>query len=382
MEPTVLDAPVVADQPVVEQGLPPMSEGLRAAFANPQSGSPEPPPEPVQAPAATEQPAAPASSPSPAAPASPSVPATDYAPWLKETFGVETPEALKEKLTLAEQAETLKANQRDAHDIAIRQMLTTEPEKAEAYFALQRVNADALATGTPEQQRRLLFESYKVANPALTGRLAELGFNKEFTAKYALMDSDDPDEAEDAEFAKLQYQSDLSKAVPAIKSAQEAAKIAVLPTAEANGPTKAELEAFDLAWLNDVEATLKAPVGQSFQVEGVDVNVDYEANPTLKDALVGQLDFVREHLTKVLYPNGVNAPADHAALARTMGSLLQPDAIAKAAFAAGKASVGAHVPMERLVNPAPDAPQPGASGGEPDRASVLSKMRAVSTGRF
>jgi len=357
----VLEAPQpqAPETAPASQGL---GEGARAAFA---ARTPAEEPAPVAvSPAATPEPAPVAPTPAPVAPQ-----AAPYGEFVKE-LGYESPDALKARLEATKDYDPtafaqLKANQRDDYDKAVRDMLA-DPEKARAYFDLQTLQPDALATGTPEQQRELLFTHYKLQNPELNGRLAVLGFNKVYDAKYGLMNSEDPDDAEDAEFAKLQYEADIKRAAPAVKTAQETAKVAMLPKpAEAQGPTPEQQTAAAAEWLKGIDAVLTTPIEQTVQVDGKPVKVVFDGKDAgLKDFLSTPEEFLTKLLHQTAFPNGADKPANMAGLAQLYGRLVQPDAIAKAAAEAARAAIGAHVPLATLSNPAPDAPQPlpGAAG--------------------
>jgi len=382
---------VIAPEQVVEapapqqDALPPMTPDMRAAFANPT----EPAPRAVQdlppvdaAPAATGTEAAPVT---PAAPA-PVAAAPDYTGLLTE-LGVESVDALKEKWNAAKDydpktVEQLRANQRDAHDEALRTMVATDPTKARAYFDLQALPVDTLVTGTPDEQRELLFTQFKLANPTMPAKLAQLEFEDEFALKYGLADSDETDDPAVVR-AKERLNYALSQAAPVVKAAQEAAKIALVPKPEAaNQPTPEQQQAADAAWLQGVTAVLAQPkIEQVFQTENGPVKVGYDTQDAeLKTFLDKPLGAVEAYLNKVAYPNGFDKPADMAALAQAYLRLTKPEAIAQAAAAVGKASVGAHVPMEKLVNPAAPAPLVPAGGGE-DQAGAIAAIRAVAQGR-
>lgn len=363
----VVEAPAQVDTAPTTGG----EDSVLSAFANARQVAPEP------------QQAVPASEPPAAVPqASKESVAPDYTPLLKE-LGYETPEALKERLATVKDydpqaVERLTANQRDDHDKAVREMLA-DPAKARAYFELQTMQPDVLAAGTPAQQRELLFEDFKLKNPQFTGKLAQFEFEDEYERKYALAEEGDADDPA-TERAKLHLEAALKLAAPAMKAAQDAAKVAVLPKpAEAQGPTQEQQDAWATKWNEGVTAVLAKPtVEQAFQVDGQPVTVGFDTkSPEFKEFASEPLGFMADYLKKLAYPDGPDKPANMEALAQAYGRLTQPDAIARAAAAHAKTAIGAHVLLTTLSNPAPEAPQPasGAGGGSVTDAFAAAAAR-------
>ena len=366
-EAVVVEQPVVADPPQVAAPAAEPADAALAAFSNRVVGGTQPSQSAQNAPAEQSQPVAtpPVEKEKPG-----SAPDTSF---LKE-LGYETPEALRTRLDavkdyddLKNNYESAKSNQRDAHDEAVRNLLA-DPEKARSYFDLQTLKPEALATGTPEDQRRLLFEKYRLDNPTMSARLAELEFEDEFENRFALANSEDADENDPAKIrAKERLAHAVNQAVPVVKAAQEASRIALVPKQEtANALTPEQEQAFAAEWLKSVDTVVGAgKLDQVFQTELGPVTVSYDTkDKSLRDFLDDPFRVANEFFQKVAYPNGFDKPADLSALAQAFQRLTKPEAIAAAASAVGKASVGAHVPMEKLANLPPVTPQaPGSGGG-------------------
>lgn len=356
----VLEAPQpqAPETAPASQGL---GEGARAAFA---ARIPAKEPAPVAvSPAATPEPAPVAPTPAPVAPQT-----APYGEFMKE-LGYESPEALKARLEATKDYdptafEQLKANQRDDHDVAVRNLLA-DPAKARAYFDLQTLKPEELAVGTIDQQRDLLFEKYKLDNPTMSAKLAALEFEDEYEQKFALADSDETADPAVVR-AKERLAHAVSQAVPTVKAAQDAAKVALLPKpAEAQGPTPEQQAAATAEWLKGIDVVLTTPIEQTVQVDGKPVKVVFDGKDAgLKDFLSTPEEFLTKLLHQTAFPDGADKPANMAGLAQLYGRLVQPDAIAKAAADAARAAIGAHVPLTTLTNPAPDAPQPlpGSAG--------------------
>lgn len=373
------EAPTLQETAPVTQPdeSPVVSQGLRDAFSAARTAE-EKAPE-AATPTATET-APPAEKPADKATA------PDYGDLLKD-LGVESVDALKtswqaRKELDPEAYKTATANQRDDHDKAVREMLDN-PAKARAYFELQTLKPDELAKGDADQQRQLLFENFKLANPQFTGRLAEIEFEDEYEQKYALATSDDTDDPA-VERAKLRLEAALGVAAPAVKAAQDAARIAVLPKADEPTPEQkqakeADLAAYTKSWAAGMEQLEKAPVQHKFQSEFGEVTAAYDlTTPDAKAFMDDPMAWIEARLHNEVDMSGYKTgkPTDLTNLAKIYGAITQLDAVVKASAAVGKASVRAHVPMDKITNPAPQAQLEGGNNA-PSLQSAFANAKSV-----
>lgn len=336
-------------------------EQLSAAFDNAtpvaQAPAPEPfAPEPVVAlTPAVEAPApvAPvAAAVEPDAVVPPQVAAPDYAAYLKEQFGVEAPEALKEKLT---QAETAAANQRTAQDVAFAQLLA-DPAKAVEFVKLQSTDFKALS---PQE---LHAAEYAHKHPELSARLAASEAAIKFEKKYGAAAFDDPDDPA-VEAAKLRLDHDTQARVAKMEGLKTTTRDALVGAAkpvEAEGPTPEQVAAqkeHNDKWMAGVDSiTTSAGVDVVYNVAGKDYTVSLDnQTPEFKEAVLDPMQW----LANTVQPNG---KPDFDTLALVISSYMNREKTFTTGFEAGKASLGAVIPMTNAVNPNPGAPQAPVGG--------------------
>jgi hypothetical protein len=373
------DTPEVIPQ-APEPAAFPTGEALLAAFDSAKPYQPTPAPEPFAAPVAAT-PAAPAD-PTPAAtPAAapvvapeptPAPAAPDYAAYLKETFGVDAPEALKEKLTLAEQAEALKANQRTAQDVAFEKLLA-DPNAATAFVRLQTTDFKTLPA------RELLAAEYAHKHPELPAELARLEADLEYNAKYAAAEFEDAEDPE-TKTAKLRLDYATKSALATMDKAKEDARQSVLAAAkpaEAEGPTPEQVaaeEARVAAWQSGVEAITAAPaVDLAYTVDGQQIKLSFDNKaPGFQEALTDPYGW----LYKQICPTGDNSKPNISRLAEIVALATQTDTALKNTLAVGKSSVGAVLPLTEAVNPVPGAPQAPLAGGKTIEQAILEASQA------
>lgn len=355
---------------------------LAGAFASAKpvdlTAPPVAPVEPV-APAAPAAPASENAAPpvapdAPAAPVEPVAPAApDYAAYLRDTFGVEQPDAIKTALEAAKEVEALRTNQRTPEDIAL-QALIADPSKGAAYLKLQTTDYKTLPT------RDLLAAAYAHDHPELPAELAEIEAELEYNAKFAAAEFEDETDPT-VKAAKLRLNYATQTALAKMEGAKEAARTAVVRQAapvEAEGPSE-ESQAQSAAWVAGVDAiTAAAATEIVYNVDGSDIKLAFDnKNPAFREAALDPVAW----LTKQLRPTGKYQETNYDRLAEIVALLTQPDVLAKNAYAAGKASLGAVVPLSQAVNPVPNAPQAPAteqSVVEAFRASAQSRRNASS----
>lgn len=284
----------------------------------------------------------------PATPAAPA-PATGFDPtaYLREQFGVEQPEAIKTALATAKEAETLRANQRTSEDIAFRKLFE-DPTAAASYLKLQHTDFRSLSP------KELLAAKYALDHPEMPAELAAAEADIEYKSRYAALALDDQDDP-DVRTAKMRLDYAKGAALQAMEQAKEAAKTAVLSkgSPQAEGPTEAEQQAWAAAWMAGVESVTGAEgLDLAYDVDGQEVKLAFDnKSPAFKEAMTEPVEW----LSRQIYENG---KPNYDRLAEIVALITQPDVLVKNAFAAGKASLGNVIPLDKAVNPIPAAPQP------------------------
>lgn len=364
---------------------------LVAAFANAQPAeapgyAPAPPVEAIAAPeAAVEAPEVPA--PAELAPLpveAAAAPAVDYAAYLREQFGMEAPEAIKTALETARNADTLRDNQRTPEDIAFRKLFE-DPAAGAAYLRLQHTDFSTLP------DRELLAAKYAHDHPELKPEVAAIRARREYEAEYAAAAFDDPDDATVAE-AKVLLAAARTEALQTMEQAKQAASAAVRSSAPnpADGPSVAELAAQAAEaertthWTQGVEQIVGAPSLEiEYTVDGQPVKLAFDnKSAAYKDAMLNPFEFI----AKQVQPTGDWKQSNFDRMAEIIALITQPEVLAKNAYAAGRASLGAVIPLDRAVNPAPSAPQagPGQDATHDSRvaAALRSEMARISQATY
>ena len=350
---------------------------LAAAFSNatPYNPNAQPAPAPV-APVAAPAPVE-AANPAPAAPVAvapepvaPAVVAPDYAAYLRETFGAETPDALKAQLTLAGQAATFQANQRTAQDVAFEKLLA-DPAAAAQYVKLQTTDFTTLS------DRELHAAAYAHQHSELRPEVAAIRARREFDAEYAAAEFDDADDPAVQE-AKVLLADARTNALQTLEGAKAAAREAVLTKAPlADGPTPAQQQAEEARatnWTNGVTELLNAPsLEVEYEVDGKPLKLAFDhKSPSFKEAMLDPNKWVFNQIC----PDGDASKPNLDRWAVIVALAEQTDVLLKNAMQAGKAQVGAHIPMNTAVNPAPITPSAPASEG-----SIYDAFRAAAQSR-
>ncbi|UYZ60094.1 hypothetical protein [Hymenobacter latericus] len=300
----------------------------------------------------------------PAEPAAPQAPAFDEAAYLREKFGVETPAALAERLKAAEEAQTLK--QQLAEENALRKWVHDNPQEARAYFELQSTDFEAMDT------KEVLRAKFLHDNPGLTGRLAEVKFEREFATKYGAADFDDPDSIE-AEEARLMLDYDGTQARAAMNTIKEEAKqkLPAPATPAESGPSAEEVAQYEANWISGVEQSIAEDLDIEFPTDGdqtISVKLTKDDLAILKDQMLDPIGSLQAEVVK----DGQNDFS--ALLRRSIGGNPQVMKVAlQRAFEAGKKSVGAVIPMSTAVNP-PAAVAPTVASGS-DRGGLANAFR-------
>lgn len=360
---------------------------LAAAFANAQPHNPNAQPAPVEAAPVEAEPAATApAEPVAAAPeAEAPTPATvDYAAYLKENFGVEAPEAIKTALATAKEAESFKANQRTAQDVAFEKLLA-DPKAANQYVKLQSTDFTALAEKNPQ---KLLALAYAHANPDMPAELAKVEARLEYEAKYGAASFDDPDDPQ-VQAAKLRLDYATKTAVATMEGAKTASREAVLnqATPMADGPTPEQTLAEETRvanWTKGVDDIINAPSLEiEYQVDGKPLKLAFDhQTPSFKEAMLDPSAWV----FKQICPDGDPSKPNLDRWAVIVALAEQTDTMLKNAMQAGKAQVGAHIPMSLAVNPATSAPQaPAGMDGNHDArvaAALRSEMARITQANY
>ena len=348
-EPIIDTAPA----PVVDTSAADLMAAFSAATQSPPPQREAPAPEPVAVPAPVVEAAAPVPVVEVVAPVAPVVP--DYAAYLKETFGSDTADALKERLTLAGKAESLQANQRTAQDLAFEKLLAN-PAAATAFVKLQSTDFSQVPA------KELLAAKYAFDHPELSPEVAAIRARREYDAEYAAAEFDDPDDPAVQE-AKVLLNAATKEAITTMEAAKSAATAAVMAKAipEAVGPTAEQkaLEADNVAqsahWMQGVESIVAAPsLELEYTVDGQPMRLAFDnKNAAFKEAMLNPVEW----LLKELRPAADWKQTNYDRLAEIIALATQPDVLLKNAIATGKASLGAVIPLDRAVNPTPNAPQ-------------------------
>lgn len=374
-----ISAPPVAPDPLSFS-----PDALKAAFADAKPvdfSAPAEPAAPVQpvapvAPATPAAPEAPATNPvaptEPVAPATPAAPAVDYAAYLREQFGVEQPDAIKTALEAAKEIETLRGNQRTPADLALAE-LVADPAKGAAYLKLQTTDFKTLPA------KELLAIAYAHEHPELPAELAAIEAELEYDAKYAAAEFEDADDPQ-AKAAKLRLDYAKNSALTKMEQAKEAARTAVLSTTPQAEQPDAEAAARSGHWVQGVEAITAAPATEiAYTVDGQEVKLAFDnKSDAFKQAALDPVKW----LTDQIRPTGKYQETDYDRLAEIVALLTQPDTLVKNAYAAGKASLGAVIPLDKQVNPAPAAPQSPVTAIDPVAALRNAQPRSGSTGGY
>ena len=343
----------VPDAPAAE----PSAEAISAAFDNPQPYNSAPEPTqvaPVEVAPAPIEAANPAPTPDVAVVPESVAPITpDYSAYLKETFGVEAPEALKEKLT---QAEAFKANQRTPQDVAFEKLMS-DPVAAVQYVKLQSTDYNALS------DRALHAAAYAHAHPELKPDVAQIRARREFDAEYAAAEFPD-DEDPEAQEAKVLVADMRVQSLQTMEQAKTAAREAVLTKATplAEGPTVEQQaaqqlrEAHTQAWTKGVENVINAEsLALAYNVDGQEVKIAFDPKNAEYQA------FVQDPIgwiEKAVGYDPQNPSATNFDRVAEMGAwLTQRDVMLKNTLAVGKSSLGAVIPLNTAVNPVSAAPQ-------------------------
>lgn len=360
-----------------------------AAFANAQ---PAESPGYAPAPAAQEAPAAEVLSEAPEAAAeiaalpveAAAAPGVDYAAYLREQFGMEAPEAIKTALETAKEAETLRGNQRTPEDLAFRKLFE-DPRAGAAYLRLQHTDFSTLP------DRELHAATYAHTHPELTPEVAAIRARREYEAEYAAASFDDPDDPAVAE-AKVLVADMRTQALQTMEQAKQAASAAVRSSAPlaAEGPSVDELAAQAAEvertthWTQGVEQIVGAPSLEiEYTVDGQPVKLAFDnKSAAYKDAMLNPFEFI----AKQVQPTGDWKQSNFDRMAEIIALITQPEVLAKNAYAAGRASLGAVIPLDRAVNPAPGAPQgnPGQDATHDSRvaAALRSEMARISQASY
>lgn len=343
----------VFDAPAAE----PSAEAISAAFDNPQPYNSAPEPTqvaPVEVAPAPIEATNPAPTPDVAVVPESVAPVTpDYSAYLKETFGVEAPEALKEKLT---QAEAFKANQRTAQDVAFEKLMS-DPVAAVQYVKLQSTDYNALS------DRALHAAVYAHTHPELKPDVAQIRARREFDAEYAAAEFPD-DEDPEAREAKVLVADMRAQSLQTMEQAKIAAREAVLTKATplAEGPTVEQQAAQQLqeahaqAWTKGVENVINAEsLALAYNVDGQEVKIAFDPKNAEYQA------FVQDPIgwiEKAVGYDPKNPSATNFDRVAEMGAwLTQRDVMLKNTLAVGKSSLGAVIPLNTAVNPVSAAPQ-------------------------
>ena len=336
------------------------ADDLSAAFANASTGAYSGPPAETDVADAAAAPPAPVADAAPAtnetaAPA-PEAPAPDYAAYLRDTFGADTPDTIKSAMQTAREADTLRANQRTSEDVALRALLE-DPAKAQQFFSLQHTDFKTLPA------RELLAAKYAHDHPELPAELAALEADMEYDAKYAAAEFDDPDDPQ-VRTAKLRLSYAEQAARTTMEQAKADAKTAVLrpnTPEKAEGLSEEEKVRQNEFWMKGVEGITGAgALDLSYDVDGTEVKLSFDnKNAAFQQAMLSPMEW----LANEVQPGADPAATNYDRLAEIVALATQAPTLVKNAFAAGKASLGAVIPLSRAVNPAPAAPQGPVSGG-------------------
>lgn len=361
------------------------AEALQAAFsqAQPVSSQPEPAFEPTFAPAPVG--VAPVSDPANPAPtpvvaiASESAPLAgvqpDYAGWLKSQELPDDVAVIKSALETAKQAETFKANQRTAQDVAFEQLMS-DPVKAVQFVKLQSTDFAALAP------RELLAAKYALDHPELAPNVAAIMARREYDNNYAAAEFEDPDD-QTVQDAKVLLDAAIKSAGAAMEAAKTTARESLIAAAKptrAEGPTP-EQAAAETKRANDWVAGVDSIAGATaleleYTIDGQAVKIAFDnQSPAFKAAALEPMQWLADQVK----PDGPDGRTDFDRLAVLIASASQTETLVKNAFAAGKASLGAVVPLDKAVNPVPNAPQ--APTGELSMADAIRQAVAAQNGR-
>lgn len=362
------EAPV-AESPAVD---------LVAAFANAQPHQPNAPfapvaEPPVEAPVEAVAPAAVEPIAAVEAPVAPAEVAFDYAGWLKSQ---ELPEDVAAIKTALQSGATAQANQRTAQDVAFGKLLA-DPHAASAYLKLQTTDFTALS------DRELHAAAFAHAHPELKPEVAAIKARREFEAEYAAAEFDDADDPQVQE-AKVLSANMRTDALATMEGAKTASRESVLTAATptADGPTPAQVQAEEARaahWVQGVAGIVNAPsLELEYQVDGQALKLAFDhKDPAFNAALLDPNKWFFEQIC----PGGDASKPNFDRLAEMYALTMQPDVLLKNAIAHGKAQIGAHIPMNVAVNPAPNAPQtPTAFDGTHDNrvaAALRSEMARI-----
>ncbi|GAC1596785.1 MAG: hypothetical protein NVS3B25_21380 [Hymenobacter sp.] len=91
----------------------------------------------------------------------------------------------------------------------------------------------------------------------------------------------------------------------------------------------------------------------AYNVDGKEVKLAFDnKNPAFKQAMIDPIGWLNQQLR----PDGNPAHTNYDRLAEIVAMATQADVLVKNAYAAGKASLGAVIPLDRAVNPVPATP--------------------------
>lgn len=353
-------------------------EVVAAAFAEQKPYNPNPEPAPVaapEAPAVVPAADAPPVAPTPAVvPTEPATSAPDYAAWLKSQELPEDVTVIKTALQTAAEAETLRANQRTAQDVALAKLFE-DPNAGAQYVKLQTTDFNALP------DRELHAAAYAHKHPGLPAEVAAIRARREYDAEFAAAEHEDPDD-QDVQEAKVLRAAARAEELQTMEQAKTAARDAVLakatPTAE--GPSEAETqariaeEARATKWATGVEDIVSAPSLEiAYTVDGQELKLAFDHKaPAFKEAMLDPAKWLFGQVCPDGNPENMNLDR----LAEIVALSTQTDTILKNTLSAGKASLGPVIPLTTAVNPLPNAPQ--APGNQMTIEEAFAQAKSVS----
>lgn len=328
--------PQVAAPPPVEAPVAatPDVSGLDAALLA-YGQSPDAPP----APPAAADPSA----------AAPTTQAPDYGAWLKENFGADSPDTVKQWQTAAQEAETLRANQVTAEQRALLQ-LAEKPEELVAYLQEQSRDYAAQAATDPIS---VLLTAFQKENPSLSAAQAEAMFkyqHRDLLNEYQLA-LDNPEDA-DYQGAKQVAEAMALTKVPALTAAQQQMREKLQSAVTAGQAPQAQQQQVIAAYQKEAADWFTASAPKTIPVPvggGVSVPVEVPNDAAMLAGMQEPWDALLAGVTST------DGAVDREALHQRLAFALHGPAIVEKAVAAALARQPASIPLDRLNNPVPAA---------------------------